>query len=150
MGQKTHPKGFRLGITENWDSRWFSKQDYARMLHQDLRIREFIRTQCAVSGMTVILTTHDLSDIEELCSRVLMIDAGRIIYDGELRSLKEGVDASRRLLLETIFPVKLSGLADLLITGPDTFFTEAKVSIITRLTGIIHYTLDGSDPRLPE
>ena len=43
MGQKTHPKGFRLGITENWDSRWFAKQDYARMLHQDLKIREFIR-----------------------------------------------------------------------------------------------------------
>jgi len=45
VGQKTHPKGFRLGITENWDSRWFAKQDYARILHQDLRIREFIREQ---------------------------------------------------------------------------------------------------------
>ena len=51
MGQKTHPKGFRLGITENWDSRWFAKQDYARMLHQDLKIREFIRERLQHAGV---------------------------------------------------------------------------------------------------
>lgn len=51
MGQKTHPKGFRLGITENWDSRWFSKQDYAHLLHQDLRIREFIREKLQHAGV---------------------------------------------------------------------------------------------------
>ncbi len=51
MGQKTHPKGFRLGVTENWDSRWFAKQDYARMLHQDLKIREFIRERLQHAGV---------------------------------------------------------------------------------------------------
>ena len=51
MGQKTHPKGFRLGITENWDSRWFAKQDYARILHQDLKIREFIRERLQHAGV---------------------------------------------------------------------------------------------------
>ena len=51
MGQKTHPKGFRLGITENWDSRWFAKQDYARLLHQDLKIREFIRERLQHAGV---------------------------------------------------------------------------------------------------
>jgi len=81
-------------------------------------IREFIKEINQEYGTTVILTTHDMSDIEELCSRVLMIDAGKIIYDGELKALKDGVDASRRLLLETIFPVKLSGLADLLKDYP--------------------------------
>jgi small subunit ribosomal protein S3 len=51
VGQKTHPKGFRLGITENWDSRWFAKQDYARLLHQDLKIREFIRERLQHAGV---------------------------------------------------------------------------------------------------
>jgi small subunit ribosomal protein S3 len=51
VGQKTHPKGFRLGITENWDSRWFGKQDYARLLHQDLKIREFIRERLQHAGV---------------------------------------------------------------------------------------------------
>lgn len=51
MGQKTHPRGFRLGITETWDSRWFAKQDYARLLHQDLKIREFIRERLQHAGV---------------------------------------------------------------------------------------------------
>jgi small subunit ribosomal protein S3 len=51
VGQKTHPKGFRLGITENWDSRWFAKQDYARLLHQDRKIREFIRERLQHAGV---------------------------------------------------------------------------------------------------
>jgi len=51
VGQKTHPKGFRLGITENWDSRWFAKQDYARLLHQDFKIREFIRERLQHAGV---------------------------------------------------------------------------------------------------
>lgn len=51
MGQKTHPKGFRLGITENWDSRWFSKQNYAQLLHQDRKIREFIREKLQHAGV---------------------------------------------------------------------------------------------------
>jgi small subunit ribosomal protein S3 len=51
VGQKTHPRGFRLGITETWDSRWFAKQDYARLLHQDLKIREFIRERLQHAGV---------------------------------------------------------------------------------------------------
>jgi len=48
------------------------------------RIREFIKLQNRERGTTVVLTTHDLGDIEELCHRVLIIDAGKLIYDGPL------------------------------------------------------------------
>ncbi len=51
MGQKTHPKGFRLGITENWDSRWFARENYADLLQQDIRIREFLRRRLAHAGV---------------------------------------------------------------------------------------------------
>lgn len=51
MGQKTHPKGFRLGITENWDSRWFARENYADLLQQDVRIREFLRRRLAHAGV---------------------------------------------------------------------------------------------------
>jgi small subunit ribosomal protein S3 len=40
MGQKVHPYGFRLGVTKTWRSRWFSKQDYAKLLHEDLALKE--------------------------------------------------------------------------------------------------------------
>lgn len=43
MGQKTHPVGFRLGTIKTWDSRWYADKNYARDLHEDLRIRKFLK-----------------------------------------------------------------------------------------------------------
>ncbi len=48
------------------------------------RFREFIRHMHRERGLTVMLTSHDLGDIEELCDRMVMIDGGRIVYDGAL------------------------------------------------------------------
>ena len=42
MGQKVYPTGFRLGITENWRSRWFAEKNYAKTLGNDLEIRKFL------------------------------------------------------------------------------------------------------------
>ena len=39
MGQKVNPIGFRLGITRTWDSRWYSKKDYSKLLHEDIKLR---------------------------------------------------------------------------------------------------------------
>jgi len=46
------------------------------------RLREFVGSMRAQRGLTVLLTSHDLGDIEELCPRMIMIDKGRIVYDG--------------------------------------------------------------------
>ncbi|WP_046225777.1 ABC transporter ATP-binding protein [Paenibacillus dauci] len=51
-------------------------------------IREFLKDLNRTQGTTILLTTHDLQDIEALCSRVIMLDAGSIIYDGGLDDLK--------------------------------------------------------------
>jgi small subunit ribosomal protein S3 len=45
MGQKVNPNGIRLGINRTWSSRWFSKSDYARLLHQDLEIKNYVETK---------------------------------------------------------------------------------------------------------
>ena len=42
MGQKVQPTGFRLGITENWRSRWYADKDYATTLKNDLELRSFL------------------------------------------------------------------------------------------------------------
>jgi small subunit ribosomal protein S3 len=42
MGQKVNPNGFRLGINRTWSSRWFSKSNYAKFLHQDLEIKSYV------------------------------------------------------------------------------------------------------------
>jgi ABC-2 type transport system ATP-binding protein len=54
-----------------------------------LRMREFLKELNQRYGTTILLTTHDLSDIEALCRRVLMLDRGRIVYDGTLHDLRQ-------------------------------------------------------------
>ena len=54
MGQKVHPKGFRLGVTENWDSRWFAKREYAELLHEDIKIRNFLKKRLYHAGVSKI------------------------------------------------------------------------------------------------
>ncbi len=65
------------------------------------RIREFIKQQNRTRGTTVLLTTHDLGDIEELCPRVVIIDAGKLIYDGPLGTIKERFGKYREIAFET-------------------------------------------------
>ncbi|MER5706698.1 ATP-binding cassette domain-containing protein [Streptomyces sp. NPDC002122] len=62
------------------------------------RVREFLRDLNTTNGTTVLLTTHDLTDIEQLCSRVMVIDHGKLMYDGELAGL-HAVGESERLLV---------------------------------------------------
>jgi ABC-2 type transport system ATP-binding protein len=64
------------------------------------RIREFIRAINRERGTTVILTTHDLGDVEKLCERVIMIDRGRIMYDGALEMLRRRFGEGRVLVVD--------------------------------------------------
>lgn len=54
MGQKTNPIGFRLGVTRTWDSRWFAKKDYAKLLHEDLLIRSYLKKKLYQAGISRI------------------------------------------------------------------------------------------------
>ncbi|MBN2501350.1 MAG: ATP-binding cassette domain-containing protein [Anaerolineales bacterium] len=63
------------------------------------RIRQFIQHINRDRGTTVILTTHDLSDVERLCERVMIIDEGKLLYDGTLDVLKERFGGKRQLVV---------------------------------------------------
>jgi ABC-2 type transport system ATP-binding protein len=54
-------------------------------------VREFLQEINRTEGTTVLLTTHDLSDIETLCRRVIVIDRGRLLFDGALQSLRDRI-----------------------------------------------------------
>jgi small subunit ribosomal protein S3 len=54
MGQKVHPYGFRLGVTKTWRSRWFAKQDYAKLLQEDLELKESLRDRLKSAGVSSI------------------------------------------------------------------------------------------------
>ena len=54
MGQKVHPKIFRIGVIETWDSKWYAQHDYARLLHEDLKIKKFLKTRLYHAGISKI------------------------------------------------------------------------------------------------
>jgi ABC-2 type transport system ATP-binding protein len=64
------------------------------------RIREFITHINQQRQVTVILTTHDLADVEKLCRRVIIIDQGRLLFDGLLSSLIERFGGQRKLVVD--------------------------------------------------
>jgi ABC-2 type transport system ATP-binding protein len=85
------------------------------------QLRDFLRETNASRGLTVLLTTHDLVDIERLCSRVMVIDHGRLVFDGDLDSLNGLAGASRTLvvdLADAAAPIELAGAATIRVAGP--------------------------------
>ncbi|MFE3991267.1 ATP-binding cassette domain-containing protein [Streptomyces goshikiensis] len=88
------------------------------------KVRGFLRQLNAELGTTVLLTTHDLQDIEQLCERVMVIDHGRLVYDGPLRGLHAagGVAESERTLvvdLERELPaISVPGARVVKVEGP--------------------------------
>lgn len=54
MGQKVHPIGFRLGISKSWDSRWYSEKNYAEFVHEDLKLRKFVKKKLFHAGISKI------------------------------------------------------------------------------------------------
>ena len=63
MGQKIHPLGMRVGIIRDWDSKWYAEKDFAEFLHEDLKIRDYIRKQLNEASVSTI-------EIERAANRV--------------------------------------------------------------------------------
>ncbi len=54
MGQKTHPIGFRLGVVKTWSSKWYEEKNYAKWLHEDLKLKAFIKEKLSHAGVSYI------------------------------------------------------------------------------------------------
>lgn len=54
MGQKTHPIGYRLGYNVTWNSRWYAGRDYAKLLHQDIKIRKVVKAKLFHAGVAKV------------------------------------------------------------------------------------------------
>jgi ABC-2 type transport system ATP-binding protein len=85
------------------------------------KVREFLRTVNTEQGTTVLLTTHDLTDIEQLCRRVMVIDHGRLMYDGGLDGLHAVGESERTLVVDferELPPITLPGARCARVDGP--------------------------------
>ncbi|MER6999877.1 ABC transporter ATP-binding protein [Streptomyces sp. NPDC000410] len=85
------------------------------------KVREFLRDLNAERATTVLLTTHDLTDIEQLCKRVMVIDHGRLMYDGPLAGLHEIGESERMLVVDLereLPPIEVAGARPVRVEGP--------------------------------
>ena len=63
MGQKVNPKGFRVGVIRDWDSRWYARKEYSDYLLEDYKIRKYLKNKLYASGISRI-------EIERAAGRV--------------------------------------------------------------------------------
>ncbi|RKN10232.1 ATP-binding cassette domain-containing protein [Streptomyces radicis] len=85
------------------------------------KVRGFLRDLNAERGTTVLLTTHDLTDIEQLCRRVMVIDHGQLMYDGPLSGLHEIGESERTLVVDLereLPPIEVEGARTVRVEGP--------------------------------
>jgi ABC-2 type transport system ATP-binding protein len=85
------------------------------------RVRDFLVEINRDEGVTVLLTTHDLGDIERLCSRLLVIDHGRLIWDGRIADLRERYGEERLLIVDLerpVPPLEIDGARVEKVDGP--------------------------------
>ena len=95
-------------------------------------LRGAIRTACAETGATVLLTSHDLGDVRAVCERVLVLRDGRLIHDGSMDEVVARVGGQRRLVLRLSEPVRDEGLLRSAL-GPDASVEGTTVTL--RFTG---------------
>jgi viologen exporter family transport system ATP-binding protein len=84
-------------------------------------VRAFLTRLNTERGTTILLTTHDLGDVEHLCRRVMVIDHGRLAYDGSLPELRATIDADRILIVDLARPappIEVDGVRVLRVNGP--------------------------------
>ena len=55
MGQKVSPKGLRIGVIKDWDARWYADKNYVELLHEDLKIRKYVKNKLFQSGVSNII-----------------------------------------------------------------------------------------------
>lgn len=90
------------------------------------RIRQFIKHIHTEHGATILLTTHDLSDIEKLCERVMILDQGQLLFDGSLTTLVERFETDRKLvvtLAEEVEDITLPNIPPPVRQGMQVTFT---------------------------
>src|SRR5947209_5908636 len=105
MGRKVHPYGFRLGITKDWQSKWFSERQYAELVQEDMRLRRLVMSTLPDAGIAAVTIDRNAN---QLMLTVRTAKPGIVIGRGgqnveHLRSaLERATDRRVRLNIEEI------------------------------------------------
>ncbi|MGZ8741941.1 MAG: ABC transporter ATP-binding protein [Nocardioides sp.] len=117
------------------------------------RLREFLRRVNQERQVTLLLTTHDLQDIEQLCSRVMVIDHGTLVYDGSLPGLHAHGASTRTLVVDLVDatgPIDIPGATVSKVDGPRQWLTFPADASAAPVVASVAASYDVADLSLQE
>ena len=117
------------------------------------RLREFLRDLNTRRGTTLLLTTHDLQDIEALCDRVIVIDHGTRVFDGSLEALHRSGGSRRTLVVDLVDeapPIAVPGAEVLRVDGPRQWLAFPAEASAAPIVAAVAASYDVADLSLRE
>ena len=105
MGQKVNPIGLRLGITRTWESRWFARKDYAKLLHEDLKIRKHVKEKLKngeVSHVEIIRYPEKINVIIHTARPGIVIGRKGVEVENLSKELSEYTDKAIQIKIKEI------------------------------------------------
>ncbi len=117
------------------------------------RLREFLRALNQERGTTLLLTTHDLQDIEALCDRVIVIDHGTAVYDGDLAGLHQRGGSTRTLVVDLVDeapPIEIPGATTRKVEGPRQWLSFPADASAAPLVAAVAASYDVADLSIQE
>lgn len=117
------------------------------------RIREFLKLLHEEERCTIILTSHYMQDVEELCDRVIVIDHGSLVFDGTLATLAKNYTDSRRIKLtfvDTPDPERVAGFGKIISCEENTAIIETRQSDIANVTARVLGEFEVADLAIEE
>ena len=117
------------------------------------RLREFLRALNKERGTTLVLTTHDLQDIEALCDRVIVIDRGTSVFDGPLAGLHDQGGSTRTLVVDLVdesAPIDVPGATVRKVEGPRQWLSFPADASAAPIVGAIAAAYDLADLSIQE
>lgn len=141
MGQKVNPVGFRVGVIRDWEGRWFAEKDYASLLHEDLKIRQFIKEKLYGAGIAK-------TEIERAANRIKVTihtaRPGMVIGRGgtEVDNLRKELEKiSEKQVSLNIAEVKVPELNAQLVAENIAFQLERRTSFRRAMKQAINRTM---------
>ncbi|MCY3655673.1 MAG: 30S ribosomal protein S3 [Chloroflexota bacterium] len=105
MGRKVHPYGFRMGVTKDWQAKWFSERGYADLVHEDLRMRKVVLDRLPDAGISEIIIDRNANQLTltvKTAKPGIVIGRGGANVEQLRNALEEATDRRVRLNIEEI------------------------------------------------